>query len=153
MRRTYGLKSARDLFRKLQRDASLLKEEVSSDRFFNFVVTAYSLADWIKNDPSVPQEAKDELIRFKRSREIQICRDLANASKHFELDVNKNPSPTVTNAESETGYGVGRFGKGAYSVSEESITIRLRSGNMINGLDLIADTLRAWTNFFETHKV
>jgi hypothetical protein len=50
---TYGLQSARDLFAKLQRDAATLDKEVSSDNFFNFVVTGYSLVDWIEKDPSV----------------------------------------------------------------------------------------------------
>lgn len=54
---TYGLKTARDLLAKLERDADLLQSEVSSDRFFNFVVTAYSLADWVQADPSVRQAA------------------------------------------------------------------------------------------------
>lgn len=50
---TYGLETARDLFEKLSRDANLLDEEVTSDSFFNFVVTAYSLVDWVQNDPTV----------------------------------------------------------------------------------------------------
>ena len=54
MTRTYGLKTAKDLLAKLERDAQHLRNEVSSDLFFNFSVTAYSLVDWISNDPSVP---------------------------------------------------------------------------------------------------
>ncbi len=153
MTRTYGLKSAHDLLGKLERDATLLKAEVSSDRFFNFVVTAYHLTDWIKEDPSVPQSAKNDLNTFMKTPEIQICRDLANASKHFELDKKRNPLPTVDTAKSKTGYGVGRFGAGAYGVGEESITICLTTGNMINGLDLMEKTLIAWKNFFKTHRM
>jgi hypothetical protein len=61
---TYGLLSARSLYEKLQRDAEALKEEVNSDRFFNFVVTGYSLIDWVKKDPSVPQTAQNDLTIF-----------------------------------------------------------------------------------------
>jgi hypothetical protein len=47
------LKSANDLYAKLQRDAALLLEdEVTTDRFFNFVITGYSLIDWVKEDAS-----------------------------------------------------------------------------------------------------
>jgi hypothetical protein len=36
---TFGLKTPRDLLEKLKRDATLLDDEVTSDRFFNFAVT------------------------------------------------------------------------------------------------------------------
>ena len=61
MSRTYGLRTASDLLAKLEHDAQLLRDEVSSDRFFNFVVTAYSLADWIKNDPAVPTAGQSQV--------------------------------------------------------------------------------------------
>lgn len=85
---TYGLSTVCDLFAKLQRDAALLEEEVTSDRLFNFVVTGWSLVDWIKNDPSVPACAKERsLIKGLRAdRWVQICGDLATASKHFSFD-------------------------------------------------------------------
>jgi len=50
----YGLRSPRDLLEKLKRDAMLLDEDVTSDRFFNFVVTGYSLVDWAKERPFNP---------------------------------------------------------------------------------------------------
>jgi hypothetical protein len=61
---TYGLSTAKELLEKLQRDAALLDEEVTSDRFFNFVVTGYSLIDWVKNDPVVPAAAKVVVSSF-----------------------------------------------------------------------------------------
>jgi hypothetical protein len=148
---TYGLKNARDLLAKLERDAELLRNEVSTDRFFNFVVTAYSLADWVQNDPSVPLNAKADLTLFRSTNEIQICRDLANASKHFQLDPKRNPSPTVKSAHSDQGFGLGRFGAGAYGVGEEEIIVWLSTGTNIKGLDLIESTLRVWEHFFARH--
>ena len=153
MSRTYGLKSARDLLAKLERDAAQLREEVSSDRFFNFVVTAYSLADWIERDPSVPAAAKASLQTFRGKVEIQTCRDLANASKHFELDKKKSPSPTVAKADSEEGFGVGRSGVGGYGVGEEEITVTLTAGNVVNGLDVMEGAVRAWKQFFSAHSM
>lgn len=150
---TYGLKTARDLLAKLERDAKQLRDEVSSDRFFNFVVTAYSLADWIHNDPTVPPSAKSDLQRFRGTSQIQICRDLANASKHFQLDPKRNPNPKVTAADSEQGFGIGRFGVGGYGVGEEEITVILSAGNTLSGLKLMEDTLREWQHFFTTHGI
>jgi len=153
MSRTYGFKTAPDLLAKLERDAELLREEVSSDRFFNFVVTAYSLADWIENDPNVPSSAKSDLQRFRGTDQIQICRDLTNASKHFQLDPRRNPNPKVVAADSEQGFDVGRFGVGGYGVGEEEITVVLSAGNTIKGLDLVEDTLREWKQFFISHGI
>lgn len=81
-----SFKTARGLLAKLERDYALMKGEVSSDRFLNFVVTAYSLCDWIKNDPSVPAAAKVDLQQFRAQRTLLVCRDVANANKHFEAD-------------------------------------------------------------------
>jgi hypothetical protein len=44
---TYGLKTARDLLEKLKWDGSRLDHEVTSGSFFNFVITGYSLIDWL----------------------------------------------------------------------------------------------------------
>jgi len=153
MSRTYGLRSARDLFAKLERDAELLRKEVSSDRFFNYVVTAYSLADWIDKDPNVPASAKSDLQRFRGTNEIQICRDLANASKHFQLDPRRNPSPTVAAADSAQGFDVGRYDVGGYDVGEEEITVSLTAGSSINGLDVMENSLREWQQFFAAHGI
>src|ERR1700687_3524557 len=50
-----------------------LEEEVTSDRLFNFVVTGYSMIDWVENDPNVPPAAKaDPVIRGLRSPELTI---------------------------------------------------------------------------------
>ena len=48
----FGLQSASDLSGKLQRDAEPLAQEVTSDNFFNFVVTGYSLIDWVRHETS-----------------------------------------------------------------------------------------------------
>ncbi len=140
---------------KLERDALLLREEVSSDRFFNFVVTAYALVDWIRKDPVVPRSAKKALPQFRSKPEIQICRDLANASKHFELDPNPklNPNPIVASANSDQGFGFGRVSAGGWGVGEEEITIWLSEGNRVNGLKVMEDALREWRDFFQTHSV
>ena len=82
---TYGLQTAKELLEKLRRDAALLDEEVSSDRFFNFVVTGYSLIDWIKNDPAVPAAAKAAVSPLYSDPWLKVCGDLATASKHFIL--------------------------------------------------------------------
>jgi len=147
---TYGLKAPRDMLEKLNREHTQLKKEVSRDTLFNFVVTAYHITDWIKNDPSVSTTAKDELRSMYTNTYIAVCRDLANASKHFALD--KNYKGLVTAKTSAiSGYGVGRYGKGGYGVGEESIVVVLNDGQRFDALSLAQGVVDAWNGFFVKH--
>ena len=143
----YGLRTATDLFHKLCRDSVALEAEVSSDGTFNFVLTAYHLREWIASDPSL-EVAPDVLQRLDASKWFQACRDLANASKHFELDPTRNPDPTLR-AESARGFGVGRYGVGPYGLGEESISIHLKSGEIVNVLQLVRGIMALYEPIFD----
>lgn len=147
---TYGLNTAKELLEKLQRDAALLNEEVTSDLFFNFVVTGYSLVDWIKNDPAVPTNAKAMLPSLRSDRWLTICGDLATASKHFILT---RRVPVAADARSECGWGAGRFGKGGWGVGEETIGVTLTDGTTYSGLDFVKGVLQTWDRFFVAHGI
>ncbi len=149
---TFGLESARDLFAKLQRDADALDEQVTSDRLFNFVVTGYSLIDWIENDPTVPASAKalSSVQRLRSDRWLKVCGDLATASKHFKMTRRK---PITTSATSARAYGLGRFGKGRFGVGEESIKVHLSDGTSFHCLDLVKGVLASWKSFFSSHAI
>src|SRR5438128_7144141 len=99
------LRSAADLLQKVRRDAALLDQEITSDRFFNFVVTAYSLIDWIKHDPTVPASAKTpstiDLIR--NDPWLLLCGDAATGAKHFKLT---SRAPTADKVSVASGWGV-----------------------------------------------
>jgi hypothetical protein len=149
---TFGLTSPPDLFAKLQRDADLLDKQVTSDCVFNFVVTGYSLIDWIKNDSRLPSSARNATATNTLYRDLRICGDLANGCKHFVLGRNKRKAVTSA-ATTETGYGVGRFGKGGYGIGEESIVIRLNDGSTIDCLAFVRDVLSVWEKFFSAHGI
>lgn len=149
----YGLRTARDLYEKLRRDAARLDEQVTSDGFFNFVVTAYSLADWIKNDPSIPQSARQdpEATKHKGADILLLCGELANGSKHFLLT--KNTPPSASKVTSSMGYGVGRFGTGLFGVGEEEIAIEMRDGTLRTCLEFVQQVLHFWEAFFHRHQI
>ena len=147
---TYSFEKARDLFEKMDRDAESLEKAVSGDTSFNFVITAFHLKDWVEQDPSVPQSAKDDLGRIHGNRYFQICRDLANASKHMVIT---KYQPSAADTLSSQGYGVGRFGKGAYGVGEESIKITHSDGSVITILELKDEMMSLWTDFFIKHGI
>jgi hypothetical protein len=144
---TFGLQTPRDLFEKLKRDGNLLDEEVTSDHFFNFVVTGYSLIDWLKHEPSIPQTAVQKMYA---DHWIKICGDLATASKHFKLTTRKNP--ITADAKSDFhGYGLARYGKGRYGSGEESIQVELNDGSTLSALDLMQNVIQTWDSFFQLH--
>jgi hypothetical protein len=136
-----GLDSAKDLHAKLQRNAALLDKEVSSDAFFNFVVTGYSLIDWIEKDPGVPAAAKTQIDALYADKWLKVCGDLATAAKHFALTQRK---PITSSATSQQGYGMGRYGKGAWGVGEESIEVALNDGTRFSALELVEGVLGTW---------
>jgi hypothetical protein len=147
-----SLKTATDLLRKAKRDAALLQEEITSDRFFNFVVTAYSLIDWIKHDPTVPQSAKEQAVidDIYGDRWLLLCGDAATGAKHFKLT---RREPTADKVSVISDWGAGRFGKGAFGVGEEHITVHLPDGTIYDALELVAGVIGAWESFFSQHGI
>lgn len=139
---TFGLQTPRDLFDKLKRDAALLEEEVTSDRLFNFVVTGYSIIDWLKHEPSAPQAATQAMYQ---NQWIKICGDLATACKHFELTTRR---PITSDAKSGRGWGRGRWGKGGYGIGEEDILIELNDGSSLPSFELVERVVETWDKFF-----
>jgi hypothetical protein len=149
---TFGLSSVRDLFSKLKRDAGALAEEVTSDRLFNFVITGYSMIDWVRNDPSVPATAKAAPIvqSLYANKWLKVCGDLATACKHFTLSTRR---PETVSADSSRGFGLGRYGKGAYGTGEESIEVRLNDGTSYRCADLVQGVVSTWETFFQTQGI
>jgi len=149
---TFGITSLSDLFAKLKRDAKALDEEVTSDLLFNFVVTGYSMIDWVKNDPTVPASAKVqmEVDALYKDKWLKVCGDLATAVKHFSLTSRK---PITDSTTTERGYGVGRFGKGRWGVGEESIEVKLNDGTSFSCLDLAKGVIGTWETFFKSHRI
>ena len=149
---TFGFYSVCDLFGKLKRDADALDEEVTSDRFFNFVVTGYSMIDWVKNDSSLPKSTKVEaaIKSLYADKWLKVCGDLATVSKHFILDRRK---PITSSTASSQGFGNGRFGKGDFGEGEESIQIQLDDGTTFHCLELVQGVIACWRNFFSIHNI
>ncbi len=142
---TYGLENPKNLYEKLKRDLDRLNQEVSSDAMFDFVVTGHHLREWIKKDKRMPGKIRRRLKVVEREREISICSDIANASKHFKL----RPKTNVRKVESRRGFGHGRFGKGPFGHGEEVITIELDTGESFNALDFCKKVVELYRPLFE----
>ena len=146
---TYSFKSAKDLFAKMQRDAEALEKCVSGDAAFNFVITAYHIKDWVKaTNPGMGRKAKQDLQSLFNNKYFQLCRDLANASKHMDIT---RYDVTMADITSNQGFGVGRFGKGPFGVGEESIKVTSSSGEEVDILKLKDEVLELWRVYFSKH--
>jgi hypothetical protein len=139
----YGLQTARDLFDKLQRDVQLLDEEVTSDRMFNVVVTARHLAEWIEKESGI-----DRINELRDTDLFNTCRDIADASKHFELSEDMAKQTRVDEVSSERGFGLGRHGKGGFGVGQESISIKVKSQDPVNALEFARRLIDLYRPFF-----
>ena len=68
--------------------------------FINFAVTAWHVVDWIKGDfgeerlMQIGEEGQRLESYVLQNEYIAICREIANASKHFEIT--RKPNPTIT---------------------------------------------------------
>ena len=143
-----GLDTAADLYQKLRRDADRLEKLVTPDDFFNFVITAHSLCDWAERDPSLSSTAHAAVANVRVTSWMQICRDLANGSKHFEVTTY---NASVTGSHGDVGYGTGRYGVGAYGVGEWSITVE-HDGSTHDALAVVVEVMAVWHDFFQGYR-
>jgi hypothetical protein len=149
---TPGLNSAVDLFHKLQRDVARLDRAITHDQFFNLVITGYSLIDWVKNDTSLPAAARtsESITGLHKEPWLKVCGDLANASKHFVLTTRK---PVVRRVTSKSGFGIGRYGKGAFGEGERDIEVHIDGAPIWSALEFSVGVLQVWIAFFERHGI
>lgn len=100
----FGLRSATDLNGKLQRDAATLKQVITSDNFFNFVVTGYSLIDWVRHESGSPVKRSDAINRFFENRWLKTCGDIATAAKHHTITIRQGV--ITRNVTTNKGFGI-----------------------------------------------
>jgi hypothetical protein len=132
---------------KLRRDHRRLEKQITPDRVFNFVVTGFHVIDWIKNDPTTSAATKKAVRAMYRRRCISICRDLANASKHFTLDEDYQ-NQVVAKTSVLSGYGDGQYGQGTYGTGTRSVVIVLTDGSRLDVLDWAKEVVQTWETFF-----
>lgn len=89
----YKYDSSETLFEKLRRDRNRLWQAIKDeneidicDHFFDFCVTAHSLRHWVIKENSCTLSEAAVHNACNSYTVLQICRDIANAIKHFGLD-------------------------------------------------------------------
>jgi hypothetical protein len=66
-------------------------QQDTNDFLYAFFENAFHLRDWLSDTGAVTKEQLDAL--FSSSVEMRLCRDLANAHKHFSLNRPSQPEP------------------------------------------------------------
>jgi hypothetical protein len=150
----YGFKTPSDIFKKLQRDANRLNTEINPDNIFSFIVTAHSLADWVKTAIGQDTSKMAELDELREEDVIRICRDIANASKHFELDLTRpeyKKHPVLAQAVifvEPARFGTATFGTATFG---GGVGVQTNNGQYYKLGELKDEVIRLYDEFLSRH--
>jgi hypothetical protein len=101
-------KNSRQRYEKLLRSFRRLMQNFNVDDLDDFIATANSMPEWMKNDPSLSQEQRDAIGSFTdhRSLDWQICKQIANRQKHVKPQRTARADVHVKSCSVRPGRGV-----------------------------------------------
>lgn len=108
------------------------------DLLLAFFITAYHLRDWLLRSGKVEQAALEAL--FRSSEEMQLCADLANIAKHYDLTNKPRRVRQLSIAREYASRGCGWFG-------DDAVLVVLSQGKHYDLRDLAASCEATWTTF------
>lgn len=98
-------KNSRERYDKLKKVFRRLMRNFNVDDLDDFIATANSMPEWMRNDPTLIQEQRDALERlmgedvWAKSADWQICNQIANRQKHGNPKHHGRPVPQVGEPE------------------------------------------------------
>lgn len=121
------------------------------DHFFNFCVTAHSLRDWCIKYLKIADTSSFH-IEMNKNIYFEVCRDIANSSKHFGLDESKS---TVNNAKSIKSKLTLLDGTDnpANIVEREDILITLSEGPPLELFEFLLNVIDGWKETLKTKSI
>jgi hypothetical protein len=137
--------TAQKHFEKLRKNFERLKREsLDTANLADFFKEAWHLVEITQKDPSISKDQKRQVGSFHRESDFKLCRAICNKEKHHV------PKRGEMNVESsaKSGWGVGRFGMGAYGVGEPQIVVKSDQGDKIDALDLAKRIFEKWNEIF-----
>lgn len=138
------MKNSKDLYEKLKYDYYILLKKQNSYNYFNFILVAYHLSEWINCD-NFQDKDKMEYSKLLEDNNINLFRDLSNRAKHFKL---KKYRTTITKDEVIPGMDYSKFD---YSKVNYGDTIFLveQDGKEISLLDECKKIFNVYYTIFE----
>src|SRR5215471_6819170 len=99
MQGVFELKTAKDLLEKVRHDYQrLMRDPQNAYAALDFFVTARHMPDWLYPGDSAAQKQKRKQL-FDSHLLLQVCRHLADGSKHFEATAKQHTSVKDTSRE------------------------------------------------------
>lgn len=132
----FALRTAQDLFEKLEHDLKRVKgNPADSCAAFDFFVTAFHLKEWKygKGQPFVPEVSRADKAMWR------TCRQLANGSKHFEVD---ETHASVRHTKLKEGaFQANAFQADAFQVGYLSVRLEPEAAQHLGGSSIRVDVL------------
>jgi hypothetical protein len=128
--------------------ARLEKQEMHADDMDDFCKTAWHLIELVEKDPGSAKKMRREAIRLRADPDLILCEHVANAEKHRNVRAAVVEKSPLAGAEVRQGWGIGRYGQGAFGVGEQSIKFKLKNGTEYDAFDFAAAVLRKWEAVF-----
>jgi hypothetical protein len=124
----------------LERIEATPKSSTEYDDFiWAFFQNCWHLKDWIKNDQGLSSHFRRGVERLALSeRSLRVCADLANGTKHFELQKPKD-GPGARHS-----HRVLRVVAGDSSKTEIDYFLVLGDGSQVNALTIAREAVEAW---------
>lgn len=136
--------------RKLRRIVARLgSQEMHVDDLDDFCKTAWHLVELVEKNPDSTRDMKRRASRLRADPDIVLCQYVATVEKHAESKPEVAARAGLRTVSVRQGWGVGRFGKGAWGVGEQSVTFELEDGTERNAIAFAAAVLRKWEAVFE----
>jgi sugar-specific transcriptional regulator TrmB len=131
------------------------------DDLWHFFQDCYHLKDWIKNDKNISATIRNCIEGFiKNNKELRICADLANRSKHAELTRHNREDAEITR-QNYTVYPASAVLRSTADRSDicqvpsdvepikstREYIITLRDGSECKALVVVREAVKAWESF------
>ena len=112
------------------------------DMMWAFFQNCWHVKDWIKNDPVLPQSAKDQAIALShQSPELMMCRQLCNGTKHLE----RRPGASHHHVNTTIVPGQG--------INDMDCLIDDGHGNLISGKQLGHECIAEWERILQSQEL
>jgi len=150
----------KELLHKLYREgrrANLSTNEIDIiDTVFNFCVTGHSLRDWAIKHLQLNESQKTEFHNDCNLNDyLKYCRDIANSSKHFGLDLSKQSTVSSVNTEKVDFCSIDALGNQIpnSNINKLSAKIEITQGNSIDLIMFIHFVAEGYKNIFITNNI
>ena len=79
----FALETSKDLYHKMKHDFGILTQEQTSYTYFNFIIDANHLIEWIEKDTNLSDDVIRRATTIKNLCSYKLINDMANRGKHF----------------------------------------------------------------------